>query len=56
MENFEVTSSNNQICALCINEINSNEIMFSSNNYHSQCINFWLNLVDQLSFPSLRIN
>ncbi len=56
--NFEDNNNNNanHICALCINEINSNEIIFSSNSYHCQCINFWVNLIDHLSFPNLKIN
>ncbi len=43
-------------CALCLDEIDSNEILttYSSNNYHTTCINFWINLVDEINFPNLK--
>ena len=46
-----------RFCALCLNEMHSNDlsILFSSNNYHNRCINFWLNLVDEFSFPNLKM-
>ena len=48
----------NCFCALCLDEIdlNKNLIVFSSNNYHNRCINFWLNQVDEFNFPNLKIN
>ncbi len=46
---------NQPYCSLCLHDLNASYVQFSSNLYHSTCINYWLNCVDPNSFPNLRV-